>query len=423
MAKLSELNLTLGELRSAAQSLLSAADLLAELFSSSSEEEAQQPVAQPEPAAPAVTLEQVRAVLADKSRAGKTAAVRELLLSHGAEKLSAIDPAEYAAQGTDAHTLCEERLKVALGLKKRTAPLKKLTFFDEEMSDCANEYVAFILEQAATIQGAAVFIEQRVDMSRWVPDASGTCDCCIIGTGPSGGDGILHIIDFKYGKGVPVAAEDNPQFRLYALGALEAFDCLYDIKTVRMSVFQPRLQNADTCEMTKDALLKWADEVLKPAAQTAFAGEGDYCAGEHCRFCKIKAQCRERANANLALAAYDFTDPVLLENAEIADILGKIDRLTAWASDVKEFALSEALGGAEFPGFKIVEGRSNRKYTDETAVAEMVQSAGYDPFEHKVIGITAMEKLVGKTRFGEPLGGRTRAEDDFATDEDDDFLS
>jgi hypothetical protein len=308
---------------------------------------------------------------------------------------------EYAAQGTDAHTLCEERLKVALGMKKRTMPLKKLAYYDAEMSDCADEYVAFVLEQAAGIPGASVFIEQRVDMSRWVPEASGTCDCIIIGAR------VLHIVDFKYGKGVPVEAGNNPQFMLYALGALEAFDLLYDIETVHMSVFQPRLQNVDTCEMTTAALYGWAEEMLKPAAALAFAGDGDFCAGDHCRFCKIKAACRERANANLVLAAYEFADPALLENDEIAAILSKIDGLVAWASDVKEFALTEALKGAEFSGFKIVEGRSNRVFTDDAKVADTLAAGGFQGYlsEPKLLGITAIEKLVGKTRLNELLGG------------------
>jgi hypothetical protein len=307
---------------------------------------------------------------------------------------------EYAAQGTDAHTLCEQRLKVALGLKKRIPPTKNLAYFDAEMDECANDYVAYVMEQAAAIPNAVVFIEQRVDMSRWVPEAAGTCDCCIIG------DGILHIIDYKHGKGVPVEAEGNPQFRLYALGALEAFDFLYDIATVRMTVFQPRLQNVSTWEVIKESLYQWADEVLKPTAEIAFAGGGEYCAGEHCRFCKIKAECRERAKSNMALAAYDFEEPALLENDEIASILGKIDQLTAWASDIKEYALNEALKGEKFDGYKVVEGRSNRVITDESQTAATLAVSGYHGYmsEPKLLGITALEKLVGKTKFTDLLG-------------------
>lgn len=307
---------------------------------------------------------------------------------------------DYAAQGTEAHTLCEERLKVALGIKKRTSPLKNLRFYDEEMSECANDYVAFILEQSSAVPDAQIFIEHRVDMSRWVPEARGTCDCCIIG------DGILHIIDFKYGKGVPVNAENNPQFQLYALGALEAFDFLYDFNTVRMTVFQPRLQTTSTWEVSKDDLVQWAEEMLKPVAELAFAGDGDYYSGEHCRFCKVKAECRERAKANLALAAYDFTEPALLENDEISSVLGKIDELVAWASDVKEYALAEALKGVNFTGFKVVEGRSNRIFTDDGKVTDTLEASGYKGYmsEPKLLGITAIEKLVGKTKLNDLLG-------------------
>jgi hypothetical protein len=306
---------------------------------------------------------------------------------------------DYARQGTAAHALCEYRLRVALG-ESASDPTETLDFYDDEMSDCADEYVAFVVETASAHTDPIVLIEQRVDMSRWVPEASGTCDCCIIG------DGVLHVIDYKHGIGVPVSAEENPQFRMYALGALEAFDFLYDVNIVRMTVFQPRLNNVSTCEMSKESLLEWAEEVLKPTAELAFSGDGDYKSGAHCRFCKIKAECRERADENLKLAAYDFTEPALLEPDEIASVLGKIDALVAWAGDVKEFALTEALRGVKFDGFKVVEGRSNRVITDESDAATALAVAGYHGYmsEPKLLGITALEKLVGKTKLPEVIG-------------------
>ena len=226
-----------------------------------------------------------------------------------------------------------------------------------------------------------------------------TCDALILS------DGILHVIDLKYGRGVKVDAEENDQLRIYALGALDLFGFLYPIHTIRMSIFQPRLANCCTWEVSREEIEKWATLVLKPAADLAWCGKGDYKAGAHCQFCKAKAKCRERATVNMALAAYDFTEPALLENDEIAIILAKIDDLVSWASDVKDFALAEALKGARFDGWKVVEGRSNRKYADEAAVTEAVKRIGLDPYEHKILGVTAMATLLGKKRFEETVGG------------------
>ena len=213
----------------------------------------------------------------------------------------------------------------------------------------------------------------------------------------------MNIVDYKHGKGVEVSAERNPQMMLYALGALEIFDGIYDIDTVRMTIYQPRKSNISIFEMPKDELLKWAETELTPKAQLAYEGQGEFHCGEWCRFCKAKAECRERAEANLALARYDFEPPALLNDEEIADILGKVDALTAWATDVKEYALQQAVSGKDWPGWKLVEGRSNRKYTSDTAVTAAVESIGLDPYERKILGITAMQKLLGKSRFEELL--------------------
>lgn len=190
---------------------------------------------------------------------------------------------------------------------------------------------------------------------------------------------------------------------LYALGALEIFDGIYDIDTVRMTIYQPRKSNISVYEMDKADLYEWANSELTQKAQLAYEGQGSFSCGEWCRFCKAKAECRERAEANLALARYEFQTPALLADEEIADILGKVDVLTAWASDVKEYALQQAISGTAFPGWKLVEGRSNRKYTSEAAVAAAVEGAGFNPYEKKLLGITAMQKLLGKSRFEELL--------------------
>lgn len=168
-----------------------------------------------------------------------------------------------------------------------------------------------------------------------------------------------------------------------------------------MTIFQPRRENVSTYIMTKEELLAWAEEVLKPTAELAYEGKGEFKAGDHCQFCKVKATCRKRAEYNLELARYDFEMPVALEDTEIAAILPRIDSLTAWAADLKEYALQQALFGMHYEGFKVVEGRSNRKYSDEAAVALAAENAGYDPYEKKLLGITAMTALMGKKKFEE----------------------
>ena len=307
---------------------------------------------------------------------------------------------DYAAEGTDAHTLCEYRLKQALGIPAED-PIENLSWYNEEMEECAAGYAAYVVELLETAKQTCadpvVMIEQRVDFSRWVKEGFGTADCILIA------DGVLNIVDYKHGKGVEVSAEGNTQLSLYSLGALEIFDGIYDIDTVRMTIFQPRKSNISAYEMDKADLCEWADTELTRKAQLAYEGQGDFSCGEWCRFCKAKAECRERAEANLALARYEFQTPALLADEEIADILGKVDALTAWASDVKEYALQQAVSGKEWTGWKLVEGRSNRKYTNETAVAATVEGAGFDPYERKVLGVTAMQKLLGKTRFEELL--------------------
>lgn len=233
---------------------------------------------------------------------------------------------DYAAEGTDAHELCEYKLKRALGMDA-SDPTENLTWYNEEMEDCANGYAAYILETVEAAKESCadpkVLIEQRVDFSRWVERGFGTTDCIIIA------DGTLRICDYKHGLGVLVDATDNPQMKCYALGALELFDDIYDIDNVSMTIYQPRRQNISTFEISKDELYRWADEVLKPTADLAFAGDGNFLCGEWCGFCKAKHECRARAEANLTLAQYDFKLPPLLEDSEIEYILSRADELVA----------------------------------------------------------------------------------------------
>ncbi len=244
-------------------------------------------------------------------------------------------------------------------------------------------------------------IEQRLDFSKYVPDGFGTGDCVIIA------DGTLHIIDFKYGQGVLVSAEDNPQMKLYALGALDLFDGIYDIEMVSMTIYQPRRENISTSTVSKESLYRWAEEVLKPKAELAFAGDGNYCPGEWCQFCRAAVKCRARAEAKMKLATFEFALPPLLSDEEIAEILSSIGDLTRWTNEIIAYATDAAVNhGKKWPGFKVVEGRSNRKYKDEEAVAEAAKNAGYrDIYKQSLITITEMEKLMGKTKFNEVLGG------------------
>ena len=310
---------------------------------------------------------------------------------------------DYAAEGTDAHALCEYMLRRALGedVSHFDDIRDSLEHYTSEMEDCADGYASYVMELVEEAKrncaDPVVLIEQRVDVARWVESGFGTADCIVIA------DGVLRIIDYKHGLGVLVEAEDNPQMKLYALGALEAFDGIYDIKTVEMTIYQPRRDNISTFSASKVSLYQWADDVLKPAADLAFAGEGDFRCGDWCGFCRAKQTCRARADANMELARQDFRLPPLLEDDEIEAVLGRLDELTAWANDVKEYALKTALAGKRWNGWKLVEGRSNRRYTNDIAVADAVNRAGYDPYEHKVLGITAMQKMLGRTLFTDLL--------------------
>lgn len=308
---------------------------------------------------------------------------------------------EAAAEGTAAHALSEHKLRKALKMRSK----KPVSPYDsDEMDNYTDGYVEFVLEvieQAKKIcSDPLILIEQRLDFSKYVPEGFGTGDCLIIA------DGTLHIIDFKYGQGVLVSAEDNPQMKLYALGALDLFDGIYDIEMVSMTIYQPRRENVSTSTVSKENLYQWAEEVLKPKAELAFNGDGNYCPGEWCQFCRAAVKCRARAEAKMKLATFEFALPPLLSDEEIADILSSIGDLTNWANEIIAYATDEAVNhGKKWPGFKVVEGRSNRKYKDEEAVAETAKNAGYrDIYKQSLITITEMEKLMGKSKFNEILG-------------------
>lgn len=307
-----------------------------------------------------------------------------------------------SAEGTAAHALAEHKLRKAL--KKRSK--KPISEFDcDEMDAYTDDYVAFILEALEkarqTCSDPLVLIEQRLDFSCYVPDGFGTGDCLIVA------DNLLHIIDLKYGQGVLVEAEENPQMMLYALGALRLFDSLYDIKEVAMTIYQPRRQNISTWRISVKDLMNWATNTLVPKAELAYKGEGEYVPGPWCTFCKAAVKCRAGAESKLQLAKYEFAMPPLLTDAEIEDILSKLDDLTKWASEIQAYALDAAVNhGKTWHGYKLVESRSNRKYGDEAAVIDAATKAGYtDIFKKSLISITEMERLMGKKTFAEVLGG------------------
>ena len=305
---------------------------------------------------------------------------------------------EVAAEGTAAHALCEHKLRKLLKLRSKRP---QSDFEDDEMDRCSDDYVSFVQEQMGEIPSPMVLVEQRLDITRYVPEAFGTADCIIVG-----GDR-LHIVDFKYGMGVLVEAEHNPQMMLYALGALELLDGIYDIQKISVSVFQPRRENVCTWSLPKEELLRWARDDLVKKARLAYAGEGEYCAGEWCTFCRAAVRCRARAEEKLRLAKEEFKYPPLITDEEIEDVLGEIPELIKWANAILAYATDAAVNhGKAWTGFKIVEGRSVRRYKDEDDVAREAESAGYtDIFDKKLITLTRMEKLMGKKAFTDILGG------------------
>ena len=315
---------------------------------------------------------------------------------------------EAAAEGTLAHRIVEERLDsiIEKGIwpKKASAKLRMDERYRPVMEEHADTMVGYVMDIYDHLVekdcAPIVMSEQRLDFSRWVPDGFGTGDAIVVA------EGVIHVIDYKYGKGVPVYAEDNPQLRLYALGAYEAYDALYGIQKVVTHIVQPRLDSQTSEELTAEELLMWAEEYVKPRAQLALNGEGEMHPGEWCRFCKVKATCRARAEQQLALARYDFQSPLLLTPEEIGDILGRVDELSKWAKSVKDYALQTAVtNGESFPGWKLVRGRANRRLTSEEEVVEILMSEGYQPSQiFSLKGLTDLEEVVGKKQLAELLG-------------------
>ena len=315
---------------------------------------------------------------------------------------------DFAAEGTLAHTVAEFIAGNHFEVEAHDDWVQDLRMLlddpgiTKEMVEHANGYRDYIYEQIKSANHSELF-EQRVDFSEWVPDGFGTCDCILIE-----GD-TLTIIDYKYGVGVPVSAENNPQMRLYALGALHDFGFAYDVEKIETHIYQPRINNISTESLTVDELLAWA-KTVKPIAEKAAQGKGKYKAGAHCKFCPHAGRCRTLTRTCTEYAeTHDLRVAVpVLAPHEIAEVLAMEPLITLWLKRVKSQALTTMLDGGEVPGYKVVAGRQgNRKWSDELQVAEVLKSAGYsqeDYTETKLLGPAAIDKLVGKKQAAELLG-------------------
>ena len=354
---------------------------------------------------------------------------------------------QYTREGTLAHALGEKKARMYfLDLSREeysrvTELLRSRPEWNDEMENYTDDYLDALKDIAAGYDAPPhVALEQRVDFSEYVPEGYGTADCIMIG--PIDGEDVLNVIDFKYGKGVAVSVEDNPQLKLYALGALLDYDPIYDIAQVRMTVVQPRIRSEpESWDILPDSLLTWANLTVEPTAKLAAEGKGDFAAGDWCRFCAIRATCRARYDKALALDGFvNGRAPAELTDAEVGEALTLGQRLADWLSDLQEYALTACLEGKSIPGWKAVEGRSVRGWTDQDAAFSAAMAAGIPGemlYERKPVSLAALEKIMGRKAFSDTMAdyvttpsgkptlaraddkrkaitGRPSAEDDFA---------
>ena len=317
---------------------------------------------------------------------------------------------EYAKEGTLAHEVCELKVRKNLielmSTRTYNTKLKKLKeneLWQDEMDKFTDAYLEYIQKLVHSYScSPAVMVEKKVDFSQYVPEGFGTADCIVIA------EGTMHIIDFKYGKGVAVSAENNSQMKLYALGAYLEYSMLYPIEKIRMAIIQPRLENeASESEIFVAELMDWAENVVKPLAEKAYKGEGTYIAGNHCRFCRAKATCRERARMNLEASKFEMRAGALLSDTEVGEALKMAQDLAKWAEDLKEYALTESLKGKIISGWKAVEGRSVRAFKDTDLAIKTIVDSGIDEallYERKQLTLAQIEKLLGAKQFKELVG-------------------
>lgn len=316
---------------------------------------------------------------------------------------------EYADEGTLAHRLSELLIKNKLKIWPVQVifdieECKKNPLYNGEMYEFCNSYSDFVIEvfndAKAHTQDAVIIQETKVDLTKWVPEGFGNLDVSIVA------DRTLSIVDLKYGKGVPVSAEQNKQLMIYALGAIDAYEDLYDFDKVTMYIHQPRIDNSSNWTISVKELKEWAETVLKPGAQLAWDGQGDFKAGEHCRFCKAKPVCKAHADMQMEIAAYEFKAGPLLTDDEITDILSRTASFKGWLQEIDDYALAAALEGKKWPGYKLVEGRSTRKISDEDKALQQLIKAGFKAEEVQITElrtITELEKLAGKKQFASIL--------------------
>ncbi len=318
-------------------------------------------------------------------------------------------PSSYAEEGTFLHELCELKLHRYLGdmapdvIEAQYAEHRDSEFYTQEAETVTDEYIAFCVETIEAVKSSCpdplIMVEHRLDYSEYVPEGYGTGDLVIVA------DGVIEVIDFKGGRGVRVDAHRNSQLMLYGLGALLEFDPLYDVHKVRVTIVQPRLSNTSTYEIAAYELVCWAEKEVRPRALLAYEGKGEFCAGDWCRFCKARYTCRKRSEYHMQLAERDFRQPDLLSDEEITDILPIADSLNNWVQDLLAYATQQAVEGKSWPGYKLVAGRSNRKYTSEAEVIKAATEAGYtDIYKTTLLGVGDLEKRLGRKKFNEVLG-------------------
>lgn len=318
------------------------------------------------------------------------------------EERVAEKPSSYAAEGTEAHSIAEQKLNNW----KDGHPRKKVACPNGEMDEATTYYRDYVVEafnaEKKQDDAAGLFVEVQVGLANWIPEGFGTSDAVIVS------NKTLHVIDFKYGTGVPVSAVENPQLMLYAAGTMAKYDTLYDFQIITIHIVQPRIDNISTYSLTVDELKDWLTNVVQPAAKQAWNGEGQQQAGHWCRFCKVKAQCKKRAEEAFAVAAENKRlDKMLLSDQEIAELLPQLDPIEKWCKDVQGYALEQAMAGTQYAGWKVVEGVSRRKITDEIEASRRLQTAGFhytDITQTKLKSITELEKLTGKKAFAEIVG-------------------
>ena len=317
----------------------------------------------------------------------------------------------FAEEGTLAHEFGDLILKKYNGeisekvFNTEIKTLQGHELYSNEMEEQVDKYTSYVIEEYLKAKkvtpDAILMIEEQLDFSHIVEQGFGTGDTTIIS------DGTMEIVDLKYGKGIQVYAEDNPQLKLYAAGALRKFELMYDINTIKMTIVQPRLDHISSAEISVEELESWGSDYVKPIASMAYLGDGEQKAGDHCKWCKVKATCVAMSEANMNLARYEFRDPHLISDDDLLAIYNQIPMLTDWAKSVDEYILEQALKGKKWSGYKLVAGRSQRKWIDPDEVEKILKSKRFrkkDYTQTKLLGIPAIEKLVGKSAFPEVLG-------------------